>query len=369
MIKKLFSIVMIVALVILLPACGKEKSLKSDNNKVTTKKAEIMVYLPEGQQLDNKYYNDKEVAINYLPNNKGTFTEKEVNDIVNNIDKHVKVLVITTEKTGLEGVFKKVKDKLPGVITVAGDIGEMHNDELYSILKNPKLDVAFTVENNKKGVESAKIAKLMGAEQYIYLSRTKSINPEVNEDMQEVKEYCNNNGMKFENISVDEKAPYSDIISKVKKTAAEAIKKTAVFPSDKSLSKDVLEGALSEGYMVPDINSENDGRLLSEVLNMTKDYKKLPREEFDSKVSQKLKEYNLNGKIAGISEGIYSIPSELTIEIAKFMYEKNYMIEECYRDVSVIARGNRNLKLSILPKDIGLSLGYARNLLVTPRIY
>lgn len=369
MIKKLFSIALLMALVTLLLACGKEKSLKSENNKVTNKKAEITVYLPEGQQLDNKYYKDNEVAINYLPNNRSKFTEKEVNDIVNNIDKHVKVLVITTEKTGLEGVFKKVKEKLPGVITVAGDIAEMHNEELYTILKNPKLDVAFTVENNEKGVESAKIAKMMGADRYIYLRKVKSNNLEINQDLQSVKKYCNNNGMKFEDISVDNNASYSDIISKIKKSADKEVSKTAVFPSEKSLSKDVLEGALKEGYMVADINSGNDGKLLAELLNISDDYKKLTREEFDLKVSAKLKQYNLNGKVAGISEGIYSIPSELTIEIAKFMYEKNYMIEECYRDVSVIARGNRNLKLSILPKDIGLSLGYARNLVITPRIY
>ncbi len=369
MIKKIFSIALIMAFVILLPACKQEKSLKSDNNKVTNKKAEITVYLPEGQQLDNKYYKDEQVAINYLPNNKSEFTEKEVNDIANNIDKHVKVLVISTEKTGLEGVFKKVKEKLPGVITVAGDIGEMHNNELYTVLKNPNLDVAFTVEKNKIGLESAQIAKLMGASRFIYLSKIKSDNREINQDMQSVKEYCDNNGMKFENIVVNNDAPYTDIISKIKKVADKQIDKTAVFPSEKSLSKDVLEGALKEGYMVANINSENDGELLAEVLNMSDDYKKLSREKFDSKVSEKLKQYNLNGKIAGISEGIDSIPSELTIEIAKFMYEKNYMIEECYRDVSVIARGNRNLKLSILPKDIGLSLGYSRNLLVTPRIY
>ena len=367
MFKKLFSIVLVAVLVLLLPGCGKDKELKADGNKVTTKKAEITIYLPEGQQLNNKYYKDKDIAINYLPNNKGNFTEKEVNDIANNIDKHVKVLVITTEKSGLEDVFKKVKAKLPGVITVAGDIGEMHSKKLYSVLKNADIDTAFMMENGKKGAVSAQIAKLMGADKYIYISSENSADTYT--DIKDTKLYCSENGMKFEKLSVDKNESEKVILEKIKKTAGDGLKNTAVYPADRNLSETVLKGAMEYGYMVPNINSDNDGRVLAKLLNLEEEYKKLPREEFDSKVSEKLKKYNLNGKVAGISEGIYSIPSELVIEIAKFMYEKNYMIEECFRDVSVIARGNRNLELSILPEDVDYSTGYVRNLVVTPRIY
>lgn len=369
MFKRILSVVLVTVLVILMPGCGKSKTLKSDNNSVTTKKAEITVYLPEGQQIDNKYYDDNQVAINYLPNNKGKFTEKEVNDIANNIDKHVKVLVITTNKTGLEEVFKKVKAKLPGVITVAGDMGEMHNSQLYSMLKNPNLDVAFTVEKSRNGLISGEIAKLMGAEKFIYVEPSHNENDEEISNMEDIRAYCENNGMKFDKISVGENDSIEKIESAIKKSAGSDISKTAVYPADSGISEKILIGALKDGYMIPNINSGNDGELLAKVLNIKEDYKKLSREKFDDEVSEKLKKYKLNGKIAGITEGIYSIPSELTIEIAKFMYEKNYMIEECYRDVSVIARGNRNLKLSILPKDIGTSVGYARNLVVTPRIY
>ncbi len=369
MFKKFVSLTLLMTLLVFLPSCGQEKSLKAKNKDITDKKAEITVYLPQGQEIDNKYYRDKQVAINYLPADKKAFTEKEVDDIVNNIDKHVKVLIIRSEKTGLEDVFKKVKDKLPGVITVAADMGELHNDKLYSMLKNPNLDVAFTVESNKRALESAEIAKIMGAERYIYVSKTSSQNLESKEDMQAAKEYCSEHGMKFASISLGENSNLTELLSKVREISGKEIKKTALFPAEESLSRIALQGALKEGYMLADINSKNDGKLLSQELNLEEEYKTLSRAKFDEKVAEKLKEYNLQGKLAGISEGLYSIPSELAIEIAKFMYEKNYMIEECYRDVSVIARGNRNLKLSILPKDIALSLAYTRNLIVSPRIY
>ena len=77
----------------------------------------------------------------------------------------------------------------------------------------------------------------------------------------------------------------------------------------------------------------------------------------------------MDGKIAGISEGVDSVPAELTIEIAKYMYERNYMIEECYTDDSVKDRANRMLDLSILPEYIGASSGYIKNLSISPRVY
>lgn len=367
MYKKLFSIVLVAVMVLMLPGCGKDKELKANGDKVTTKKAEITVYLPEGQQLDNKYYKDKDIAINYLPNNKGDFTEKEVNDIANNIDKHVKVLIITTEKSGLEDVFKKVKEKLPGVITVAGDIGEMHNKKFYSVLKNSDIDAAFIMENGKKGVISAQIAKMMGADKYIYVNSVNSADTYI--DTKDTKLYCSENGMKFEKITVDKNESEKAVLEKIKKTAGDSMKNTAVYPADRYLSETVLKGAMEYGYMVPNINSDNDGRVLAKLLNLEDEYKELPREEFDLKVSEKLKKYNLDGKVAGISEGIYSIPSELSIEISKYMYEKDYMIEECYADKSAQERSNRMLKLPLEVSDFGVSSPYARNLIVSPRIY
>lgn len=366
MFKKLFSVALVGILALSLQGCGKEKNLKSDNNNVTNKKAEITVYLPEGQQIDNKYYKDQDVAVNYLPDNKNRFTEKEVNQIVNNIDKHVKVVAITTDKSGLNDVFKKVKAKLPGVITVAGDIGEMHDGNLWKIKKNPNLDVAFQVDNQNRAIEAAKTAKLMGAKkfEYLYLNDNDG-NPSEGYDRVAAEDFCKENNIEFKSAEVANDN-YKKIIDDF---AGNDFAETAVYSASPKLSKDVLKYALEKKFMVPDINSSKDGELLAEVLGLKDEYKELPREEFDKAVSSKLKKENMQGKIAGISEGLYSLPAELTIEIAKYMYEKNYMIEECYTDSSLVDRGNRNLQITILPQDMGISSGYVRNLVISPRIY
>ncbi|PSJ31979.1 hypothetical protein UF10_03150 [Peptostreptococcus russellii] len=370
MFKKLVSVVLITMLVILIPGCSNDKSVKSDNKDITNKKAEVTIYLPEGQDIDNKYKDDIDIAVNYLPDNGKDFTKKDVDTIVNNIDKHVKVLVISTEKSGLSDVFKKVKEKLPGVITVAGDIGEMHNDKFASLLKNPNLDVGFRVEKNKCGKLAAEMAEQMNANKflYLYLEDTKE-NPNLYEDISQAKAYCDKNGMAFSKLAVKKEDINSGLAEKIKAIQPDKIENLAVYPASSALSKEVLNGAVKNSYIIPYLNSGQDGNLLSDKLNLDKEYKELSRLSFDKKVQDKLSKINMDGKIAGISEGVDSVPAELTIEIAKYMYERNYMIEECYTDDSVKDRANRMLDLSILPEYIGASSGYIKNLSISPRVY
>ncbi|MEG0249991.1 MAG: DUF3798 domain-containing protein [Peptostreptococcus sp.] len=370
MFKKLVSVVLITMLVIFIPGCSNDKSVKSDNKDITNKKAEVTVYLPEGQDIDNKYKDDINIAVNYLPDNGKDFTQKDVNAIVNNIDKHVKVLVISTEKSGLNDVFKKVKEKLPGVITVAGDMGEMHNDNLGKLLKNPDLDVGFRLEKNKGGQTAVEMAEQMNAKKflYLYVDNAKE-NPDVNEDMNEAQAYCNKNGIEFSKLAVSSEDINSGLAEKIKAASPDNIENLAVYPGSSDLSKETFNGAIKYFYIIPDLNSGQDGKLLSEKLNLKKEYEELSRVLYDKKVQEKLSKINMDGKIAGISEGVGAVPAELTIEIAKYMYERNYMIEECYTDASVKDRANRNLDLSVLPEYIGSSSGYIKNLVLSPRVY
>lgn len=370
MFKKLVSVVLITMLVIFIPGCNNNKSVKSDNKDITNKKAEVTIYLTEGQEIDNKYKEDINIAVNYLPDKTDSFTQKDVNTIVNNIDKHVKVLVISSEKSGLSEVFQKVKEKLPGVITVAGDIGEMHNDNLGKLLKNSNIDVAFCLEKNKLGQTAAEMAEQMNAKKflYLYLDSAKE-NSDVNEDISEAKAYCDKNGIEFLKLSIENEEIEQNLVEKIKAISGDNIENLAVYPGSSTLSKAVLDGAIKHSYMIPNLNSGQDGKLLSEKLNLNKEYKELSRASYDKKIQDKLSKINMDGKIAGISEAINAVPAELTIEIAKYMYARNYMIEECYTDISVRDRANRNLDLSISPSYIGSSSGYARNLTLSPRIY
>lgn len=366
----LISFVLVIITISLISGCEKKQGEKERQGDMTNNKAEITVYIPKDQNFDRQYFNQKDVAINYLPDKKGDYTDKDVGQIVNNIDKHVKVVVINTNKKGLEPVFKKIKSKLPGVITVAGDIGEMYGNSSNKLFKNSYIDVAFKIEKDNNGYISAMLANQMKAKNFIYLYFSDGgTNPDVYRDIQITKQFCEENGIKFSKKGINSTDNLDKIKSEIKKISDENGRDTAIFPSDMRLSKPVLTSAIEYKFIVPNLNSDNDGELISKELGLEKEYSELARKDFDNKVREKLKSMNLNNKIALISEGRNSVAPELVIEIARYMYENNFMIEECYRDVSLIARGNRNIDLSITPKIMGQSSGYIRNLVLSPRIY
>lgn len=345
----------------------KEYKVNSDKATVDNKKSVITVYLPQGVELDKKYYNDKDVAINYLPNNIEKFSEREVDDIVNNIDRYVKLLVISTDKPGLDGVFKKVKDKLPGTVTVAANMQEMNSYNAYEILSNPDINNAFVTEKYLKGVTSVKMAKLMGVKSFVYLY-TKSY-PNVDEDIKKSSAYAQSINMTFKAVEINTGVGMNDNIKKVVEDNVKAISEIAIYPSNPELSKDVLDLCLKYKFIIPNLNSGKDGKILAEKLDLTKEYDSMDREAFDEAVVNKLNKLGLSRKIAGITEGELGIPAELSIEISKYMYEKNLKLEESYRDDSLIDRGNRKLNLMIEPQNKHQANSYFRTLVVYPRIY
>lgn len=351
---------------ILLTGCGGNSNSKMQSI-IENKKSTITIYVPRDVRLDPKYYEDKEIAINYLPD-KTSYTKSDVDEIVNNIDKHVKVLIISTDKSGLEPVFDKVKKKIPGVVTVAGDIGEMRNSELYKVLKNPSINVSFMVEKNYNGVISAKMAEIMKAKRFLYLYNKGQ--KDVLVDIDRTRSYLNKLGIEFVPVEISKEnfnqAYVDEVIEKKSKNEYSSL---AVYPADSSLSKYVLNLCKDKKFIIPNLNSDNDGLLMSKEFGLEDEYKTDSREVFEKKLSEKLKVLGLNNRIAGISEGRESIPAEISIEVSKYMYEKNYMIEECYEDRSLVDRGNRNLDLLLLPENISESNSYSRNILLYPRIY
>ncbi|WP_101773058.1 DUF3798 domain-containing protein [Peptostreptococcus faecalis] len=370
MIKKITATALLLSVLMSISACSSSMNKNANTDNSIHKKAEITVYLPEGQNIDKKYRDDKDIAINYLAKKDGKFSEKEVNAIADNIDKSVKVLILSSDREGSMPVFSKVKSKLPGIITIAGDSEEFDTDSINKIMKDKSLDVGFMSEKKYNAYNSVTIAKQMSAKTFVYLYTNKDkSNSDLYMDIQDAKLYCDKKGIKFVEVEV-EADDSSKISEEVKKIASvEGSEGLALYPSDQTLSKEILKLAIENKYIIPNLNSDNDGELIADVMNLKKEYEKLTREEFDELVSKKLSDKGISDKIAAISEGRKSVPAEISIEIAKYMYENNYMIEECYRDVSVVDRGNQKLNLQIKPEYIDSSFGYVRKLKLNPRIY
>ena len=166
-----------------LAACNKSQNTKKDTLDMTDNKAEITVYIDKGTKVDPKYLTNGKVAINYLPNTKGNFGKDYVDKIINNIDKSVKVVIISTNKSGLEPVFKGVKKKLPGVVTVANGIGELSSIDRYMVAKDKNIDIGL-IESRYSGRESLITAKEMSAKNFIYLvSKDNATSKKIIEDI------------------------------------------------------------------------------------------------------------------------------------------------------------------------------------------
>lgn len=360
--KKIISIFVIIVISICFYGCGKKG--EKQNTDITNNKAEITIYIPEGQKIDKKYKDDKNIAINYLPKINGEFSDEQINNIANNIDKHVKVLIITSNNNGLAKVYEKVKKKLPGVITIASDINEFNNNALDDILKNTNIDVGLSVKNSDSSLVSAKLSKMMNSSRFVYLHLDDELDYK---DFEETKSYCEKNKIEFQDISLGKAVDDKIFNDKIKSIGN--IENTAIYPASKNLSEIVLKNFTKYRYIIPNLNSEKDGELFAKTFDLVNEYESMSRLDFEKKISNKLSEENLSGKLGIIYEEQKSIPTILSIEIANYMYEKNYMIEECYRDVSLVARGNQTLDLDIVPIKIGASYGYLRYLNITPRIY
>ena len=77
----------------------------------------------------------------------------------------------------------------------------------------------------------------------------------------------------------------------------------------------------------------------------------------------------LSNKLSGISESRNAVTSEIVIEVANYMYEKNFNLEECYTNISLLNRANTNLNLGLNFDSFGIAYGYFRKLSFLSRIY
>lgn len=360
MMKKLINISLILILIFLV-GCSK-KADKVSSGEIGSNKAKITVYMDEGQRVDNKYLKDDEVAINYLPKRNGSFTKEDVEKISSNIDKNVKLLIIATENEGLVEVFKNTKSKIPGLITVFSNIKEAEDEKKVDLFKNENIDVGFLTRKTDS-LSTVKLAKIMRAKAFVYLNTNT-----VDEDKIAVENFCKISGIEFKEVdflkykSLGEDEGVKELFKKYNR-------EVAIYSPDESMAEEIFDFGIKNKLIIPNINSGDDGMLLAKKLNLESSLEEKTRSEFDKDVSNKLDELDMKNRVAGVSDGKKNIPIGLTIDIAKYMYESNFLIEECFRDISVDYRSNRDMDIDLTPERVYSSFGYIRTLGLSPRIY
>ncbi|MBC2575923.1 DUF3798 domain-containing protein [Peptostreptococcus canis] len=365
--KKIILSVITFIFVISLSACKKDNS--SNKSGISGNKAEITIYMPENQNIDKKYLDDRDIAINYLPQKKGEYDEDEIKSIINNIDKNVKVLIITSENPGLKKVFDGVKEKLPGVITVANEIEEFHGNQYDELLKDTNIDVGFKLNRDKNGRNAAMIANEMSAKRFLYLYHEDLDSDRLYEDLSETKSFCSQEGLSFEKIKVKDGLKQNELEDIIKRMNIKNPDDTAIYAANSEIAEQVFDTGINNGFIIPNINSRNDGILLAKKFGLEKEYKNLERKDFEKKLKSEIKKRGLKNRIGAVVEDRRSIATELSIEVAKYMYKNRFVIEESFGDKSIIDRADQNLSIRIKPMIMGATYGYFRELELIPRIY
>gem|GEM_PF-112090 len=175
------------------------------------------------------------------------------------------------------------------------------------------------------------------------------------------------------NLDMDQVMAFGDNLNDLQKkldAMNEATRSTtAIYSADRLYSDFCLDNLIKNKFILPNINSLNDGDLLAKKLDIKTMEKFKSREDFDKAVSKVLASRGLSNKLAGISESRNAVTSEIVIEVANYMYEKNFNLEECYTNISLLNRANTNLNLGLNFDSFGIAYGYFRELSFLSRIY
>ncbi|WAW15580.1 DUF3798 domain-containing protein [Peptostreptococcus equinus] len=347
-------------------ACSKFSN-KDNKNTQISKKAKYTVYMPKDSILDNRIIKDKEVAINYLEK-KDKYGNDDVDKIVNNVDKNVRVLIISSNSPGLLKAFEKIKEKIPGLVTVAIDLPELDNNKNLSSKKNKSVEISLSSQENTGGLNAAKFAKSMGAKEFLYLSLNNSPRPFEYEDIEEVENFCKLNGMKFTNAKIESNAMNGKINENINNIFSKG-KELAVFPASPELSELVFDNAIRYKYIVPNLNSNNDGLLLSKKFNLEKSYELNNSKSYSNDLQKKIESMGLKDRLGLIPEGKSNILIGLVIKSHQYMYKNRFELEESFSNINLSNRLQEEYGYMSKIYKINPSITINKTIKILPRIY
>lgn len=345
-------------------SCNRINDKKYNDRSNNYVKAKYTVYIPKGSSLNDNLSKDKNVAVNYLDDKK-SYDKSDVDKIVSNTDKNVKVVIINSNKPGILPVFNRLKEKIPGILTIAVDLPEFENMNSSDFLRMKGIEVALSSKQEMDGLNSAKLSQQLNTKTFLYLSLKDSKNVYENEDIIETENYCKKNNIKFLHYKIDSINDTDDKKLKKLNDIFDQEKNLAVFPSDKSLSDYTLKKAIKYHFSIPDLNSSNDGKVLAKNLNLDLDNK----DKFISKLKKEISNRGLSHKIGAIIEGESSLLVEFSIRNSQIMYENRFELGESYKTYYMSNKFQEEFDYMTKNYILGPSYMINRNVVIIPRIY
>lgn len=306
MLKKITALMLSICITLGTTACAKK-----DGNSLTSSYSQIMLVMPESIGLEKGFLDENsKVKKVILPRDYDKNIEKTIDEIASFADNDkVKSIIICSDKEGLLPVFEKIKEKNDSLITVAAGIEEMQNEEIKNEVEtNEFITMGFNPTDKDNNENAVKMAKVMGAKVFVnYVDDFSNNDIEAQNAKKDMIGECNRNNLKYIEVKIPNMKNKDDY-----KTAEEFIRKDAVmkkkiYGENVSLygSRDAMDrgniiAAIENKLMVPTVHSLDSAKLYCDILKINVDEKdKDNYKKINTMISKKLKELNMEGRLAG----------------------------------------------------------------------
>ena len=342
MLKKITALILSLSIALGATACGKKDTGNGEGVSLADSYASTMIVTPASVKLDKGFLEKyKDVKNVVLPEDYDKNLDKITDEIASFAENEkVKCIIICSDKEGLLPVFEKIKKKNDAVVTMAAGIEEIQNEEKQNdVIMNEDINIGFNPTDKDNNLNAIRMAESMGAKVFVnYVDEFAKQNVEFKDEMRSIERECDKAGLKYVQVDVPGMKNEED-----SKTAAEFIKKDAV-NKKKSYGEDVclygyrasmdralIEAAIENRLMVPNIHSLDSTRLYCDILGIKtkeEDYNKI-----NAQIAEKLKGLNMEGRLAGTDMPEKAFCVEIAVDTANKLFKKKVEENELLNDI------------------------------------
>lgn len=342
MLKKITALILSLSIAIGVTACGKKEASQGDGASLTDSYAGTMIVTPASVKLDKGFLdNYKDVENVVLPEDYEKNLDKITDEIASFAENEkVKCIIICSDKEGLLPVFEKIKEKNDTVVTMAVGIEEIQNEEKQNdVVMNEDINIGFNPTDKDNDINAVKMAKAMGSKVFInYVDDFAKDDVEFKDEMRTMERECDKSGLKYVQVDVPGMKDEND-----SKTADEFIKKDAVnkkkaygedislYGYRESMDKALIESAIENKLMVPNIHSLNSTKLYCDILGI--DIKEYDYNKINAQISEKLKGMGMEGRLAGTDMPEKAFCVEVAVDTANKLFKKKVEENELLNDI------------------------------------
>ncbi len=262
MIKRLLSIVLVVALVLSLAACGnqqqtsEDKECEEDNWKIAIMTGTVVQNEEEYRAAQNvlKKYGEEHIKLMTYPAKFMDEQETTISNVVSMVsDPDVKALVFVQAIPGASAAITKAREINPDLLVIAGVPGE--DPKMIS----DKADLVFAMDELSMGTTIPNQAKKQGAKKLVHYSFPRHMSYALLSARRDIlKETCKEIGLEFIDASAPD--PTGDagvsgaqqfILEDVPRMVEKHGKDTAFFSTNCSMQVPLIGACLEAGAIYP----------------------------------------------------------------------------------------------------------------------